>query len=366
MAATCITLTTALAPFFPYNQAFHTDRKRKIRRDPETSNSNDEDKKQKVDEVPPLTLENDSQKDNNIYYSPSHHESRMDESLFRQDCVSVGNTLCIVGSVHFTKCNYDKAEDAYWEAHHLLSRTSGEDHLDVAIVNSHIGDVYLARHYTDMALVKYREALNVLWAQLAENDQKVMNLLEKIALVEMNMPEEAHVLILTLFLNGDNGLTSESDTEGQVEAVDRLVEKAKSEKNKLENVKQRWMHFREQEEVKFLFAKISLVESSELEEAQKLTLSSSRNAKDGMAPNDDEDLENHRTIKALDRLRDEVEEDMKYVDLVKRQLEIDMMKEKLQIRRETRALAEGLENINSGVSNGTNHPFPRAIERMHL
>ncbi|CAB9520681.1 Tetratricopeptide repeat [Seminavis robusta] len=132
-----------------------------------------------------------------------------------KDNLSVGKTLNNLGTVHYLKREYDQALQAYREALQIMMATLGPDHLDVGTVHSNMGDVFWAQSgdasskaakqqrrgndnnnnnspqdiyqaNRDAALNHYRHSLEIRWEELKDHkDPKIIRLLEKIAALEM-------------------------------------------------------------------------------------------------------------------------------------------------------------------------------------
>lgn len=152
--------------------------------------------------------------------------------------LGVGKTLNNIGSVYFGDHAYEDSMKAYEEALEILITNLGPKHLDVATVHSNIGDVYLAQKQLEASGLSYREALKIRWAQLSDNDPKIIRLLEKIATIEM-VDTQRELIRQRLFarMNGEYWADA-SDEEDEID-FHKLVEAVKADVCYVEMVKRK-------------------------------------------------------------------------------------------------------------------------------
>ena len=111
---------------------------------------------------------------------------RIKREILGRKSLSVGKTLNNIGSVYYSLKQFPQALQSYQQAKDIMEHNLGSQHLDIATVFSNIGDVYMAQARRQEAHDQYKEALTIRWMHLDEHSPKVMRLLEKIALIEMN------------------------------------------------------------------------------------------------------------------------------------------------------------------------------------
>lgn len=87
--------------------------------------------------------------------------------------------------MYFSNEDNEKAMNAYQQALDIMVGHLGTFHLDVATVQSNIGDVYAATDELELARMYYDQALEVRWSEIGNNDPKTTRLLERIAAIDM-------------------------------------------------------------------------------------------------------------------------------------------------------------------------------------
>ncbi|GKY95770.1 hypothetical protein MPSEU_000538200 [Mayamaea pseudoterrestris] len=184
------------------------------------------------------------------------------------DHLSVGKTLNNIGSVFYLKREYEPALTAYKDAYRIMEQALGVDHLDVGTVVSNVGDVYFALGDKAQALEHYNRALDVRWSKLKSQDQKVVRLMQQVALLET----------------------------GVQPSMDALAKEGVSDPAETEVIR-------------------------EMERHQMSVF-----------------------IEDIQKLQEEVKDDMRYFDLAERQLEIDMVKDRMRIFREMREIYNASED----------------------
>lgn len=253
--------------------------------------------------------------------SPRHREANGDENKNASDDDEMMVSNSVLASVATSinnmtylkqrsgQANADETMASYLKSLQIKRDILGPDHLSVGKTLNNIGSVFYLKQEYEAALTAYMDAHRILKQNLGED----------------------HLDVGTVISNMADVHSALGDSEKALEQY-RLA------------LVLRWKVLGPKDpRVIRLLEQIARLETGDQPEQGR----GSGNTADGALHPDGEQQQEEMFIEDIKALQQELHEDLKYFDLLERQMAIDMLKDKTQILREMRDLAnhDGTENI---------------------